>query len=154
MAAPRSPLPLPDLAATRALAQRLAPLLRRGDVIALCGDLGAGKTTFAQFLLKALGAQGDITSPTFTLAQVYETPRFPVYHFDWYRLKAPHEVEELGFDEALGEGVSVIEWPEKAESYLPRGILSLRFSVEADGTRRVTMEADEAWAARLLEGGI
>ncbi len=155
MAAPRL-LPLADLAATKALAVRLAPLLRRHDVIALRGALGAGKTTFAQFLLQVLGVQGDITSPTFTLAQVYETPRFPIYHFDWYRLKTPQEVEELGFDEALGDGVCVIEWPEKAESYLPPslGVLSLRFGMDAEAVRCVTIEADEAWAPRLLDGGV
>lgn len=154
MAAPRL-FPLADLAATNALATRLAPLLRRHDVIVLRGDLGAGKTTFAQFLLQALGVTDTITSPTFTLAQIYETPRFPVYHFDWYRLKTPQEVEELGFDEALGDGVCVIEWPEKAESYLPsRGVLSLRFGMDAKALRCVTIETDEAWAMRLTDGGV
>lgn len=153
MAAPR-PVLLADLAATKALATRLAPLLHRGDVLALRGALGAGKTTFSQFLLQALGVTEAITSPTFTLVQVYETPRFPVYHFDWYRLKTPNEVEELGFDEALGAGLCVIEWPEKAESYVPRDSLSLRFALESDGSRRVRVEADVAWAARLLDGGV
>ena len=144
-------LRLKDLAATQALAQRLAPLLRRGDVLALGGDLGAGKTTFAQFLLQALGVEGDITSPTFTLVQVYETARFPVYHFDWYRLKEPQEVEEIGFDEACAEGVTVVEWPEKAATYLPRDRLSLLFSLDQGGSRLVRIEATGQWVHRLEE---
>ena len=144
-------LQLPTMDATQTLAQRLAPYLRLHDVVALYGDLGTGKTTFAQFLLQALGVEGDITSPTFTLVQVYETKDFPVYHFDWYRLKIPEDVEEIGFEDAVAEGVALVEWPEKAAAYLPREVLTLHFSLESQGERCVKIEASPMWEERLRE---
>jgi len=111
---------LPDEAATSRLGEDLAMALRGGDVLALSGDLGAGKTTLARALLRALaGDPGlEVPSPTFTLVQSYRG-RVPVHHFDLYRLSGPAELEELGLDEAIGEGAVLIEWPERAEARLP-----------------------------------
>ena len=103
---------LPDEAATAALARRLAPRLRRGDVLALRGDLGMGKTAFARALIRALVADdaAEVPSPTFTLVQVYDAPGGALWHFDLYRLSGPDEVEELGWAEAA-DGVALVEWP-------------------------------------------
>ncbi|MDD3371102.1 MAG: tRNA (adenosine(37)-N6)-threonylcarbamoyltransferase complex ATPase subunit type 1 TsaE [Alphaproteobacteria bacterium] len=128
-------LPLPDLEATRALARRFAGELKIGDLVFLEGPLGAGKTEFARALLKELGVEGDIPSPTYTLVQTYETSRLIVSHFDLYRLKAPDELDELGWEDALAEGAALIEWPEKAGGRLPLPTLSLTFGLEEEGRR-------------------
>jgi tRNA threonylcarbamoyl adenosine modification protein YjeE len=141
--------PLPDIAATEALAQKIAPLLQTGDFLALRGDLGAGKTSFARALLRALGAAGDMPSPTFTLLQTYETARFPVAHFDLYRLKSPGELDELGWDDALTDGVTLVEWPERAGNRLPEQGLFLYFDADRDGRRQCRIEAHGDWPQRL-----
>jgi len=117
---------LPDEAATSRLGEDIAMALRPGDVLALSGDLGAGKTTLARGLVRALaGDPGlDVPSPTFTLVQSYQA-RVPVHHFDLYRLSAASELDELGIDEALAEGAVLIEWPELAGARLPAGTLRL-----------------------------
>ncbi|WP_119167183.1 tRNA (adenosine(37)-N6)-threonylcarbamoyltransferase complex ATPase subunit type 1 TsaE [Algihabitans albus] len=146
---------LSDKAATEVLAARLAPLLRRGDVVALSGGLGAGKTAFCRALINALpGPAEEVPSPTFTLAQVYERGDRQVWHFDFYRLKDPDEVWELGLEEALAEGISLIEWPERLGSQLPRDRLDLHLATPlADAaheqTRLATLCGQGAWAARL-----
>lgn len=140
---------LPDLAATEALAARLAPRLKAGDALLLRGDLGAGKTAFARALVRALGIGGDVPSPTFTLVQTYDGPHFPIAHFDLYRLKTPEEIEEIGFDDALAEGLVLVEWPEKAESYMPRHALTLRFALGPSGVRQVEIDAPGPWAQRV-----
>jgi len=145
----RVTFPLPDLASTEALAQRLAPLLRAKDVVTLQGDLGAGKTTFARALLCAMGITEDVPSPTFTLMQSYDGPAFPIYHFDLYRLKSPDEMEEIGFDDARADGLVLVEWPERAAAYMPRDRLELRFDVNAEGQRQVTLTPQGAWAKRF-----
>ena len=99
---------------TRALGAWLATHLKRGDVIALHGDLAAGKTTLVRGLIQALlGPDEEVPSPTYTLVQMYEAPDFPVWHFDLYRLENPAGVHELGWDETR-DGVALIEWPERA----------------------------------------
>jgi tRNA threonylcarbamoyladenosine biosynthesis protein TsaE len=113
-------LALPDLTATAALGARIARLLRPGDLVALKGDLGAGKTTMARAILAALGVEEKVPSPTFTLVQTYETPSLTVSHFDLYRLKHPSELAELGLEEALDHGAALVEWPERA--MLPDGL--------------------------------
>lgn len=141
---------LSDLAATQALATRLAPLLGTGDVLALSGELGTGKTEFARALVHALGVAGDVPSPTFTLLQTYETDGgLVVSHFDLYRLKSAHELDELGWDDALAGGVSLVEWPEKAGGRLPVSSLNIRFVLAPDGTRFCSFEADSTWSNRL-----
>src|SRR5579862_6435602 len=109
-----APFDLDDLSATEALAARIAAGLAVGDVVALEGDLGAGKTTLVRAALRALGVTEAVPSPTFTLVQTYETARFAVYHYDLYRIEDPTELRELALDEALTEGVALIEWPERA----------------------------------------
>jgi tRNA threonylcarbamoyl adenosine modification protein YjeE len=112
-------IPLPDLIATDALAARIAAGLRPGDCIALKGDLGAGKTTLARAILRRLGVAEHVPSPTFMLMQSYETAKGSVFHFDLYRVENAGELEELGFDEALGNGIVLVEWPERAGDLLP-----------------------------------
>jgi tRNA threonylcarbamoyladenosine biosynthesis protein TsaE len=139
---------LPDLAATQALAARLAPHLQQGDFIALSGDLGAGKTEFARSLLIAMGVTGEVPSPTFTLVQTYDCGGLHVSHFDLYRLKSSEELDELGWDDALADGVALVEWPERAGSRLPPDRLGLHFSFDG-GERRVTVTRDGIWSDRF-----
>lgn len=135
---------LPDLAATARLAGRIAPRLGRGDAVALWGDLGAGKTTLARGILRALGVTEDVPSPTFTLVQTYETAALSVAHYDLYRLKSPRELFELGFAEALDDGAALIEWPERAPEHLPDDALHLRLRIE-NGARMVKITGPSRW---------
>ena len=127
---------LPDEAATEQLGATLAARLKAGDVVGLKGDLGAGKTTLARAIVRA--ACGDpgmvVPSPTFTLVEVYDTPRGSIWHFDLYRLETPEQVFELGWEEALAEGISIIEWPERLGPLLPQH-LSVTLEVDGDGRR-------------------
>lgn len=152
-------LALPDQAATAALAARLAPLVVPGDVLALEGPLGVGKTTFARALLDALArAQGqepeEVPSPTFTLVQTYERVPAPVWHLDLYRLEKPEEAYELGLEEALGAAILLIEWPERLGPLLPEERLELIFDfAEEEGARRLALVGHRAWADRLTALG-
>src|SRR5229473_206998 len=110
---------LPDEAATAALAARIAARARPGDVIALKGELGAGKTSFARAFIRARGGDEAVLSPTFTLVQTYELPSAAVWHFDLYRLRSPEEAWELGIEEAFHAGIALIEWPERLGPLLP-----------------------------------
>ena len=139
---------LPDLAATASLGARIAAVLKPGDVVALAGDLGAGKTTLARAILRALGVAEDVPSPTFTLVQCYETPRITLSHYDLYRLKQAAEMNELGLEEALEDGAALVEWPERAGSYLPLDALYVRLDGQ-NAARRATLEGPERW--RVLE---
>lgn len=142
---------LPSLDTTAALAQKLAPLLKAGDVIALHGGLGAGKTTFSRALISALmGAETEVPSPTYTILQTYDGPAFPIFHFDLYRIETPDEVFELGWDETV-DGLSLIEWPDKAGSNLPKWRLDLTLN-NTQETRFATLEPHgEDWHTRLYE---
>ncbi len=134
------------------LAEDVAFALKPGDVLALKGDLGAGKTTFARAVIRAISGGNDleIPSPTFTLVQSYSTGRFDVAHFDLYRLAAPEELHELGLDHALTKGVAVIEWPERAADLLPVDQIVVHLNDTGDpATRDVTLEARAPLAARL-----
>lgn len=137
---------LDGLSAMERLGAALAATLAAGDCVALFGDLGAGKTTLARAVLKALGVTEDVPSPTFTLVQEYDTARLPVRHFDLYRLETPEELFELGLDEALSDGAALIEWPENAGPYLPEDTLCLRLDGEG-ASRFVTIDGPERWAA-------
>lgn len=125
---------LADEAATARLGEDLAMALRPGDVLALKGDLGAGKSTLARALIRALAddAALDVPSPTFTLVQSYDT-RVPVHHFDLYRLTSASELDELGFDELLAEGAALVEWPERAAGRLPKTAILVELIQEGDG---------------------
>ena len=142
---PRTPAVLTvDLAgpaATEALAADIAGTLRTGDVVALTGDLGAGKTVFARALIHALGRMagigfGDVPSPTFTLVQLYELPGAVVYHFDLYRLQNADEAYEIGIEDAFAEGISVIEWAERIEDILPPGTIHVHIEFGGAETAR------------------
>ncbi|AXS39076.1 tRNA (adenosine(37)-N6)-threonylcarbamoyltransferase complex ATPase subunit type 1 TsaE [Breoghania sp. L-A4] len=144
---------LPDEAATRRLAEDLALILRPGDVVALHGDLGAGKSTLARAVLRALADDPDleVPSPTFTLVQAYAFPRLTVSHFDLYRIEHEDELEELGFEEAASEGAALVEWPQRAESALPADTLLLSLSAGATADSRVARLDWQTgdWEARL-----
>ncbi len=138
----------PDDAALRALAARLVPELLAGDVIALEGDLGAGKTTFSRGLIEAYAGISDVPSPTYTLVQTYEGGPLTIWHFDLYRLTNPEDLQELGWDETAA-GIALVEWPDRAGSHLPRWRLDVRIDFLGDG-RRVTLEPHgEGWQTRL-----
>ena len=121
---------------TIACAARLAQNVRVGDVIALYGTLGAGKTEFCRGFIQALTTpKTEVPSPTFTLLQIYDTPHFPVYHFDMYRLKSPTEAYEIGIEDAFAEGVSLIEWPEKIGKLLPARHIAV--TLDISGSNRL-----------------
>lgn len=143
-------LELPDLAATAALARRIAAVARAGDVIGLCGDLGAGKTTLARFFIAALGGEEEVPSPTFNLVQIYALATATVWHFDLYRVERPEEAIELGIEDAFAEGISLIEWPERLGGLLPADRLDVRLAMgERAQARRARLEARGSWRERL-----
>jgi len=154
-------LNLPDQAATESLAVAVAAAARQGDVIALWGDLGAGKTVFARAFIRAVAAaQGqvldEVPSPTFTLVQIYDELTPPVWHVDLYRLERVDEAVELGLEEAFDHGVTLIEWPDRLGDELPAARLDVRLSPGADADARfVELVSDEDWRARLgdMDGG-
>lgn len=110
---------------TAKLACEFAKTAKKGDVFALYGTLGMGKSVFARAFIQALCDVDDVPSPTFTLLQTYSSPKGDIYHFDLYRLKHPDEVFELGFEDALYNGISLIEWPENAGGWLPKNIIKI-----------------------------
>src|ERR1043166_5068922 len=114
------------------LVSDIAAALDPGDLVTLSGDLGAGKTTFARALIRHLAENPDIAvpSPTFTLMQSYDLPRFPVVHADLYRLEGPGELAELGFDDLAKEAVVLLEWPDRAAGFLPPDRLDVAFTLE------------------------
>lgn len=134
---------------TYAVATRLAPLLRAGDVIALCGPLGCGKTLFTGGLAAALGVDGPVPSPTFVLARQYDDGFLPLVHVDVYRLGSYNEFLDLGVLDAAADGVLVVEWGEAVEPLLPEHLL-VRFEVEDDGRRVLSLHAPPSWRERPL----
>ena len=140
---------LKDAEATEAFGRALAGRLHAGDVVALFGGLGAGKTTLARGVLEGLGHAGDVASPTFPIVQTYDPPdtRLPIWHVDLYRIEQPEELDELGLDEALVDGVLIIEWPERLTSLWPDTLLLSLESIETGG-RALTAEVPAAWGDR------
>jgi len=136
---------LDGLAATEALGARIAAGLSVGDAVTLEGDLGAGKTTLARAILRALGVTESVPSPTFTLVQTYETAKLTVRHFDLYRIKSPREIDELGLDEALQDGAALIEWPQNAGDRLPPDALQIRLTTIDADTRRAEISGPADW---------
>lgn len=143
---------VPDAQALEALGARIADLVRPGEAVCLWGPLGAGKSTLARGLVRALTSpEEEVPSPTFTLVQAYEG-RLAAAHFDLYRLKSPDEAHELGLDEALDVGVAVIEWPQRLEGALPPDRLDVEIAIPEDGDGRlVRVRGQGAWADRDLE---
>jgi len=144
---------LADEAATARLGVAVAGQLRAGEAVCLSGPLGAGKSTLARAMVRALtSADEDVPSPTFTLVQFYEGPRLNVAHFDLYRLSSPEEAYEIGLDDALDDGAAVIEWPERLEGDLPPDRLDIEISPADDSAgRRVRLTPHGAWEGRAIE---
>ena len=131
----------------------IAAVLRPGDAILLFGPLGAGKSTLARGLVRALTTPDEeVPSPTFTLVQIYQGAAFDIAHFDLYRLKSTAELVELGLDEALDTGAAIIEWPERLGDDLPPDRLEVRLLQDGEG-RRAALQRFGTWAARALESG-
>jgi tRNA threonylcarbamoyl adenosine modification protein YjeE len=139
---------LPDIAATERLAEDVALILRKGDLVALSGDLGAGKTSFARALIRAFldDLSVEVPSPTFTLVQTYDGARASIAHFDLYRLSSGDELDEIGLDDALDNGIVLVEWPDRAGTRLPEDRLELSFAIAGEG-RSVNI----AGSGRLLQ---
>lgn len=148
----RTTIDLPDLAAMEALGARIATNMRPGDVIALSGPLGAGKTTLARAILRAAGHAGEVPSPTFTLIEMYEALQPPVAHADFYRLEDPAEVEELGLDDYREGAVLIAEWPERAGGFAHEpACLTIDVSfagANAGGGRKAIVEGGADWLGR------
>ena len=142
---------LADADATEALGAALAGRLRSGDAVCLYGPLGAGKTTLARGLIRALtGPDEEVPSPTFTLVQLYDGLDFPISHFDLYRLEQASEADELGLDESLEDGAALIEWPQRLGGRLPRDRLDVEIAFDAEG-RLARLTPHGAWKGRPLE---
>lgn len=126
---------------TIAFGERLAKQLKPGAILCLSGDLGTGKTTLTKGLAKGLGNKvKDVHSPTFTLMNIYEDGKWPVYHFDLYRLDNPQAINSVEYDEFLyGEGISVIEWAERLGAYAPKEYIAVRLKHSKDGGRDITV---------------
>ncbi|UBH15125.1 tRNA (adenosine(37)-N6)-threonylcarbamoyltransferase complex ATPase subunit type 1 TsaE [Macrococcus armenti] len=134
---------------TKQLAEKIAKYVMPGTVILLNGDLGAGKTTFSQFFGSALGVTQNITSPTFNIIKSYDG-RMPFHHMDCYRLEGAED--DLGFDEYFyGDGVTIVEWPEMIEDFLPESYLTLQIKRVDEMSREVTLNAIGAEANKLKE---
>ncbi|WP_291845499.1 tRNA (adenosine(37)-N6)-threonylcarbamoyltransferase complex ATPase subunit type 1 TsaE [Maricaulis sp.] len=147
---------LPDLAATQALALRLAGVLRAGDTVFLTGDLGAGKTTLARTVIKALCGVEDAPSPTYTLIQTYDTGGGELWHADLYRIEDPAELDELGFDDAFGDVIMLVEWPDRLFGLVPDDRLELHLEMVEDSVgeamdrpRQARLTGFGQWETRL-----
>lgn len=128
-------------AETRKLGEQLAEKLKAGDVILLEGELGAGKSELARGIARGLGVAETVTSPSFTILNVYESGRLPLYHFDWYRLESAEELFELGMDEYLGgDGIALVEWPGKCPEAIPEDHLLIGIEADGENTRRLNAE--------------
>ncbi len=124
---------------TRALGARLAASLRPGDVLLLFGDMGAGKSELTRGIARGLGIDGPVSSPSFTILQVYEDGRIPLYHFDWYRMETVEELYELGMEEYLGgDGVAVVEWPTRCPEAIPESYLAVTLTPLDESNREIT----------------
>ena len=142
---------LPDIAATNAFGARIAARLRAGDVVALSGELGAGKTTLARAIIAALGHLGEVPSPSFAIIETYDPPlvRLPLVHADFYRLNDPAEVEELGLDHYREGAALLAEWPEQAGGFAHEpACLSVRLE-PAESGRIAIVEPGQDWLERL-----
>lgn len=145
---------LPDLASMQRFGQAIGAVLRPGDVVALSGGLGAGKTTLARAIIAALGHEGEVPSPSFAILEVYDPPalRLPLVHADFYRLVRPEEVEELGLDDYREGAALIAEWPDHAGGFAHEaGCLSITLETADDG-RIAIVEGGADWLGRLPNG--
>ncbi len=126
----------------------LASVLAKGDVLALTGDLGAGKTTLARGIIQGLCGDIEVPSPTYTIVQNYDAPKFELWHCDLYRLEKPDDIFELGLFEAMEECVCLIEWPDRMGEHLIRTALTIDIQFQGDG-RDVTLSGSDSWIERL-----
>jgi tRNA threonylcarbamoyladenosine biosynthesis protein TsaE len=141
--------PLPDALATLALGRRLGECIGAGDVICLTGSLGAGKTTLSRGAIEAwTGYPDEAPSPTYTLVQTYEGAKGELWHVDLFRLGRPHEVWELGLEDAFVSAACLIEWPERLEDGLPPDRLDIQLSTQGEG-RCAVLKAHGAWRCKL-----
>lgn len=143
-------LELPDLEAMAQLGERIAASLRPGDVVALTGGLGAGKTTLARAIIAALGHEGEVPSPTFTIIETYDALplRLPVVHADFYRLEEPAELLELGLEDYREGAALIAEWPENAGGFANEpGCLAIALEIVGQG-RKATVETGDDWVGR------
>ena len=125
---------------TRAFGRRLAEQLRPGDVLLFYGNLGAGKSEMTRGIAEGLGVSGPVTSPSFTILNVYDDGRVPLYHFDWYRLESAEELYEMGMDEYLGgDGVAVVEWPTQCPEAIPETHLAVKLTPVGESEREITL---------------
>ena len=141
---------------TRAYGARLAGCLQPGDVLALEGDLGAGKSELTRGIARGLGIDGPIPSPTFTILCVYDQGRIPLYHFDFYRVQSPEEIYEMGMDEYLGgDGIAVVEWPWVVEEVIPARRLRVIIRALDENTRDIELvpEGGFTLSEEFREGG-
>ena len=143
-------LTLPTEASTIALAHRMAPALRAGDVLMLAGPIGAGKSFFARALIRALldNPAEDVPSPSFTVVQTYQAKDVEIWHCDLYRLTSAQEVFELGLDEAFTQAICLIEWPDRLGNLAPDDGLSLTFAAHPDH-HTVTFSGPARWSEKL-----
>ena len=137
---------------TRAVARRLAPMLRPGDVVVLSGGLGAGKTLFTGGLAVGLGVDEPVVSPSFVLVRRYDSGFLPVIHADVYRLGSLNEFDDLDVLEMAAEGVLVIEWGDAVEAMVPDDHLRVGFAVSDDESRTLSFVPSGTWTERDLEG--
>ena len=122
---------------TRALGEKLASGLKPGDVVLLKGELGAGKSELTRGIARGLGVTETVTSPSFTILNVYESGRYPLYHFDWYRLESAEELYELGMDEYLGgDGIAVVEWAERCPEAIPETYMQIGITATGEEQRQ------------------
>ena len=138
---------LADERSTQELGTKVAAVLRPGDVIALSGPLGVGKTALARAVIAALGHSGDVPSPTFAIVQPYDELKPAVWHVDLYRIEDPGELDELGLDSA-GDAALLVEWPERAGQSAWPDALRLTLDFAQGGARRLTADVPEAWQER------
>jgi len=147
---PSGSMALGDALQTEEQGVALASVLRAGDVVALSGPLGAGKTTFARGVLRGLGLSGEAPSPSYSLVIAYDPPdlRLPLWHIDLYRIEEPREIDELGLGDARADAALLIEWPERMGDGLWSDALRLSLEPEPTGGRRLTWIIPKAWEGR------
>lgn len=139
-------------AETRMLGKRLAGQLRAGDVLLLYGDLGAGKSELTRGIAEGLGVTETVTSPSFTVLNVYESGTIPLYHFDWYRLESAEEIYELGMDEYLGaDGIAAVEWPTQCPDAIPEDHLKIEITPADEETREIRWTSQGNFREIMLE---